>query len=171
MLRNVFIALFLFVCAPAAFSTETALQQIPDAKIVGEGRLSFAFWDIYDATLYAPKGRLDNQSPFALSIRYMRDIRGQEIAERSVQEIRALGFYDQKKLATWHSQMKDIFPDVSSDTVLTALFLPDGLTRFYRGNQEIGHVKDAQFAYWFSSIWLSENTSEPELRRRLLGFS
>ena len=43
---------------------------VPNAQKVGEGRLTYLFWDVYDATLYAPAGAWDNDKPFALQLSY-----------------------------------------------------------------------------------------------------
>lgn len=157
--------------AEAALADPSVMKNIPDAKVVGEGRLSLAFWDVYDATLYAPEGQMQGDAPFALSIRYMREIPGVDIAERSVEEIRGQGFTDETQLAAWYQQMETIFPDVKDGTVLTAVFIPGKETIFYGDGQPIGTVKDAEFTRWFSDIWLSEKTTEPGLRRELLGLS
>ena len=152
------------LCATTpAFAIEGVLRQIPDAKPVGEGRLSLVFWDIYDATLYAPNGK------FVLSLRYKQTIDGHEIADRSVQEIRKQGYQDEIRLAAWNSQMKAIFPNVKEGTVLSALFIPGEKTVFYSGDKQIGVIADAEFARLFSDIWIGDKTSEPQLRRKLLG--
>lgn len=142
---------------------------IPGAKVVGKGRLSIAFWDVYDATLYAPQGKWSPVTPFALSIHYFREIEGKDIADRSVKEIRQQGFADEVKLAAWNTQMKSLFPDVKNGSVLTAVFYPDKETVFYDGEKQIGSIKGEEFAKYFSGIWLGEKTSEPELRQELLG--
>jgi hypothetical protein len=161
--------LFLFGFSAPAISAEVIKRSIPNAQIVGEGRLTYAFWDVYDATLYAPSGALKQNKPFALSLRYMREIKGEDIADRSVQEIRKQGFSNEESLAIWHEQMKAIFPDVQDGTVLSAVFIPNQKTIFYHDNQPIGTIQDGEFTRLFSNIWLSEKTSEPELRKELLG--
>ena len=133
--------------------------------------MSVVLWDVYDAMLYAPDGKLAESKPYGLSIRYMREIEGNEIADRSIQEMRGQGFVDEVRLAAWNSQMKTIFPDVQDGTVLSAVFIPGQKTVFYEGNKQIGIIKDAEFTRWFSDIWLGEKTSEPSLRRKLLGLS
>ena len=155
--------------AQPAFSMDVIVKNIPDAKIVGTGTLSLAFWDIYDATLYAPDSKINKTKPFALTIRYMREIEGRDIADRSAQEIRKQGFVDEFKLTDWNRQLKNIFPSVANGTVLSAIFIPGDRTIFYDGSRHIGTVKDAEFTIWFANIWLGEKTSEPVLRRRLLG--
>lgn len=161
--------LSLALATPNAFANEVIKKSIADASVVGEGRLTVAFWDVYDATLYAPEGKWDVSKPFALSIRYFRNISGKDIADRSVQEMRAQGFDDEVKLAAWNAQLKNIIPDVQNGSVLSAIFVPGQKTAFYDGKEPIGSIKGNEFAQRFFDIWLSEDTSEPELRRKLLG--
>lgn len=141
---------------------------IPQPKRIGSGRLSFLFWDVYDAYLYSTQNNFDHEQTSALSIKYLVDISGEEIADRSAEEIRNLGFNHEIKLATWHSQMKEIFPNISEGTTLTAIYIPNQEVRFYKEGDRLGVVQDKEFGYWFFNIWLSENTSQPELRRQLL---
>ncbi|MES2728976.1 MAG: chalcone isomerase family protein [Pseudomonadota bacterium] len=140
-----------------------------NAAVVGEGRLSVAFWDVYDARLYAPDGKWEPSKTFALSIHYLRAIDGKDIADRSVQEMRAQGFSDEVKLAAWNAQMKKIFPNVKNGSVISAVFIPGQKTTFYNDKQPIGVIKGAEFTQRFFDIWLSEKTSEPYLRKQLLG--
>ncbi len=142
---------------------------VPAAETVGKGRLSVMFWDVYDAALFAPGGQWRAEGPFALSLTYLRDIRGRAIADRSAEEIRKLGFGDEVTLATWHNQMRGIFPDVAEGTTLTGVYTEDGESIFYHDDQEIGRVRDPAFGRYFFNIWLDPQTSAPELRARLLG--
>lgn len=172
MRRRFLIALTaLIFYAQSALASETILASVPSASVVGRGVLSYAFWDVYEATLYAPKGRFDPEKPFALSIEYYHSINGKDIADRSVQEMRKQGFNDEIKLAAWNGQMKAIFPDVEDGTVLSAVYRPGNQTIFYNGNKAIGSIKGDDFGRLFFGIWLGERTSEPELRRALLGLS
>lgn len=160
----------LLFAQPAA-ADEAILEALPGASVVGRGILSYAFWDVYKATLYAPKGRWSPAQPFALSIEYYRAIDGDDIADRSVQEMRKQGFNDEVKLAAWNAQMKDIFPDVKDGLILSAVYLPGKQTAFYSGGTVIGSIKGDEFGKMFFGIWLDEKTSEPDLRRALLGMS
>jgi hypothetical protein len=171
-MRHKLILLSALLClASPAWSLGVVTHTVPDAKKVGEARLTYAFWDVYDATLYAPKGMLHPTKPYALSIRYFRQIDGKAIAERSVEEIEKQGFSDAEKLASWHEKMREIFPNVQDGTVLTAVFIPNKKTIFYHGSEKIGVIKDAEFTKRFADIWLGEKTSEPLLREELLGRS
>jgi hypothetical protein len=157
--------------ATPVLSAPIVVQQMPGVKKVGEGRLSVALWDVYDATLYAPNGEWNPDAPYALSIRYFREIEGAAIAQRSTEEIKKQGFSDQAMLESWEKKMRSIFPSVKKGTELTALFTGEKTTEFYHDGEHIGVIKDPLFGKYFFDIWLSNKTSEPALRKALLGLS
>jgi len=152
-----------------AYALEDIQSYVPEAQKVGQGRMTYMFWDIYDATLYAPQGSWNNEKPFALQISYLRTVNGKKIADHSAEEIRGQGFNDEVKLATWHAQMRRIFPDVDEGVSLTGVYTETGQTIFYRDDVEIGRINDPEFSKAFFGIWLNDKTSAPELRRKLLG--
>lgn len=154
-----------------ALASERIASYIPDVKPVGTGRLSVFMIDVYDATLFAPAGKWQPGDPLALQLTYLREIKGSKIADRSVEEMRALGIEDEIKLAAWHAQMRRIFPDVDEGISLTGVLSPQGESIFFRNGEEIGRIKDPDFGKAFFGIWLSEKTSAPELRQKLLGAS
>lgn len=166
---SIFSAAFLAPCAWTA--PEAINRHLPDAQLVGTARLKVLFWDIYDAQLFAPDGRYKSEQPFALRLEYLRALDGEKIAQRSVKEMRKLGFDDEQKLEQWFSLMTDIFPDVESGTQLTGIRTDDGATLFLKNRSLLAKVEDPTFTQWFFRIWLGENTSEPEMRRALLGMS
>lgn len=167
---NALILLFLFILSPSiALAKDPVRQFVPQAEKVGQGILTFAFWDVYEATLYAPRGEFNAKRPFALSIRYFRDLAGQAIADTSASEIRRQGFTDTARLQNWQQQMTTIFPDVTAGTVLTAIYLPGNKTVFYNDDRQIGTVKDPAFGPAFFGIWLENTTAKPALRKALLG--
>ena len=144
-------------------------RYIPDAEKVGDGVLSYLFWAVYRATLYAPASNWRPDAPFALSLRYMREIKGRDIAERTIDEIRNQGRTDEAKLSEWAAILSALFPDVADGDRLTAVRDAAGRTLFYRDVQRIGMIEDPEFAPRFFDIWLGENTPDPKLRRKLLG--
>lgn len=142
---------------------------VPNAQKVGEGRLSYLLWDIYDATLYAPEGKWEANKPFALKLSYLRTLDGEKIADRSAEEMRNQGFTDEVKLAAWHEQMSKIFPDVDEGVSLTGVYTEDKSAVFYKDDVEIGRINDPEFSEAFFGIWLNEETTAPSLRQKLLG--
>ena len=143
-------------------------ELVPNSSVVGEGRLRYWLWDVYDARLYAPNGEWDEREPYALRLTYLRELNGEEIAKRSIEEIRKQGLMDEVKLASWYTQMSHIFPDVAQGEEITGVYREDRVTVFYDSGKEIGRVLDPQFGQYFFRIWLSESTSAPELRKQLL---
>lgn len=155
--------------AHAANAPDYIKKYIPDAQPVGQGRLTYMFWDVYDATLYGARGKFNKSQPFALTLKYLREIDGRAIADRSAEEMRQQGGIDEIKLAQWHEQMLRIFPKVKPGTTLTGIYLPKKGTMFYRDSTLIGTINDKDFSRHFFDIWLGHETTAPELRRKLTG--
>lgn len=165
--------IFLFICLSSPALAEKAPDYIdayvPNAGEVGEGRLSYLIWDVYDARLFAPKASWKTAGPYALSLTYLMTLEGTAIADRSIEEMRKQGFRDEVALASWHTQMRRIFPDVEKGTTLTGIHTAQGESFFFKNGTFIASIKDPEFGKHFFGIWLSERTSEPQLRQSLLG--
>jgi hypothetical protein len=168
-MRKLIIFLLCSTLFTEAKAADVVKSHFPEASVVGSARLTYLFWDVYDATLYAPEGKWSSNQPFALRLDYLRSLDGEEIAKRSTKEIRQQGFNNEVKLAGWYSQMRTLFPDVNNGSTLTGMYRPNQPTRFYSGDTEIGVIHDPEFGKWFFGIWLSENTSEPAMRKKILG--
>lgn len=154
----------------ASLSFEQITQKyIKNPKVVGEARLTVIFWDIYDAKLSATDGLWNADTPFALSLTYLRDFDGKEIASRSVDEMRDIGYKDEVLLAKWYEQMWAIFPNIKEGENITGVVDENKHTHFYHEGILIGSIDDKTFAQSFFGIWLDEKTSEPKMREQLLG--
>ncbi|MFZ4124919.1 MAG: chalcone isomerase family protein [Rickettsiales bacterium] len=161
-------SMLLLISSPVFADVVT--RYIPDAKPVGSGRLTILFWDAYDATLFASNGRYDASQPFILKLAYLTEVSGEKIASISVDEMRNQDKVSEANLERWGDVMQQIFPDVQKGDVITGIFLPQtGVTRFYKNDTMIGAVEDRAFGRHFFDIWLATSTSEPQLRRQLLG--
>jgi hypothetical protein len=90
--------------APAAVSA-----QLPEARLAGEGELRWFGLKVYSAQLWVgrPGLRIDRPaaSPFALDLRYATALKGQLIAERSLQEMERMGFGDAPRRTRWLEAM------------------------------------------------------------------
>ena len=165
-----FLTLFMSISTPV-FADSVVENYMPDAQKVGEGRLTFLAWDLYDATLYAPKGQWKSVGPFALKLSYFREVSGTDIADQSMEEIRNQGFDNEIKLAAWHAQLKKIFPNVAKGSNLIGIYKHTGETIFYDQDNKIGQINNTEFGRLFFNIWLGEKTNVPHLRKKLLGRS
>lgn len=142
---------------------------VPDGRLLGQGELTWFGLSIYRGYLWSPAREWVANRPFALDLHYSRTLKGSAIAERSVEEIRSLGYGTDESLAAWGDEMRRIFPDVVAGDRLTGVYLPGHGARFFHNGKAIGDVADSAFAEAFFGIWLHPETSRPDLRRKLLG--
>ena len=70
------IFLFLLVFSITAFADSyESTEYVPEAQLVGEARMTYLFWKVYDARLYAPEGKWQPTQPFALELKYLRKLK------------------------------------------------------------------------------------------------
>ncbi|CAM2973412.1 chalcone isomerase family protein [Vibrio mytili] len=153
-------------------------QRWRDWKTVGEAQLTWFIFDVYSSRLKSPNGQYmvsDDVSPhpFALEIRYQRDISKQQLLEVTEEQWQKLGF-DQVSRSNWISELNKMFVDVRKGDELT--YLTDGKTGqlIYRQANDAtyykrGVVSDESMNDAFLSIWLSPRTEYPLLRKQLIG--
>lgn len=159
--------------AAPAMPPEVA-RELPEARLVGQGRLRYFGLHIYDAELWAGpgfqagEGELGRQ-PLALVLRYARSLDGVKIAERSIEEMRGIGPFSAEQSASWLAFMREAFPDVKDGDRLTGLLRPGEGAAFTFNGSPRASLRDADFARLFFGIWLAPASSQPKLRRSLLG--
>lgn len=144
------------------------------AAPTGPARMRFFGLDIYDARLWAPPGFKPSdyaQSPLALELTYFRNLSGRAIAERSLKEMQRQGPISAEQEKTWLAAMLQAFPDVKSGDRIVGAHTPGTGARFWHNGQARATVRDVDFSRTFFGIWLSDATSEPQLRARLLGLT
>jgi hypothetical protein len=135
----------------------------------GEAVMRFFGLKVYDIRLWTPDRPHRDDEVFALELIYDLGLKGAEIAKRSAEEMRKIGYTDETKLKRWTEVMTKVFPDVKQGDTLVGVSVPGKEARFYSREKFIAAVPDPEFAKAFFGIWLSEKTSEPRLRERLLG--
>ncbi len=139
-----------------------------DWQLIGTARLRVYLFHVYDGALWAPGGEWSWEKPLVLDFRYARNLDGKAIAERGASEMRDLGHCEQLE-DCWLEEQKKAFPDVTDGDRITGWYRPGESTRFYFNGELHHEVEAPDFARPFFEIWLSEDTSEPGFRRRLLG--
>lgn len=148
----------------------------PDAPLArpqGWARMRFLGMTVYDIFLWAPAAvpaDASERQPLALEIVYRMGLSGERIAERSLAEMKRAGTaLDEATAARWLAEMRRLFPDVSDGDRITGVQQPGQAARFHVNGRFAGELRDARFAALFFGIWLAPWTSEPQLRRQLLG--
>lgn len=136
---------------------------------VGNATFTFLFWDIYNSRLFTKTGKYDDNSgqDLLFKINYLKDISADELIKRTVEQWQHLK-YDESKYQHYIPKMKAIWPDIKSGDSLT-LYRKNQTTIFYFNNEEVGNINDKSFSNLFLDIWLSNNTSQPKLRKQLIG--
>jgi len=168
-MRNLFIIFSLLLSATLANATSFIQKQIPDAQMVATSRLTVFLFDVYDASFYTVEGKRQVTPPYALKLAYLRDIKGEKIADQSTEEIRNQDIVDEVTLADWHSQMRKIFPNVKKGDNITGVYKDPAACSFYKNDNLIGQINNKQFCDAFFDIWFGEKTSQPALRNQLIG--
>ena len=167
----------MLVCLLLSFSLDCVALPLPEQvagdfpqlRLAGEGRLRWLGWHIYDAALWVNGPRWNVDSEFALDIRYARNIKGRQLVEASISEMKRLGYLDQEKLSRWSQEMLRVFPDVRKGEHITGVNRPGVGAAFYHKGRSAGLIGDPEFARAFFAIWLDARTREPGLRKSLFG--
>ena len=166
-------SVFICVCMSALVYANPVLPEpvqkdLPGLALHGETTFRFIGMKVYDIRLWAPGGQYTPDKPFALELVYDMNFKGSDIAQRSVDEKRGQGYGPEEKLARWNAEMARIFPDIKPGDTLIGVHHPGKEARFYSRTKFIATVVDPEFARAFFDIWLSEKTSQPGMRKRLL---
>ncbi|HEY9109767.1 MAG TPA: chalcone isomerase family protein [Roseateles sp.] len=138
----------------------------------GQARFSFFGLHVYDIRLWsATPVTAANwaELPLTLEIEYARRLDGAEIAKRSLKEMRRQAAITDVQAQAWLAEMQATFPDVKAGDRIAGSFEPGTAAQFFFNGQPRRRIADATFAWLFFGIWLSPQTSEPELREQLLG--
>lgn len=150
-------------------SGDLMANEIKELQKVGEAKLSFMFWDIYQSNLYTESGSyIKDTYPVALGIQYLRDIEGKDLLDRTEQEWQKLGL-QQVTYAPWLASLEEIWPDITKNDELLLVVDRHRKSVFYHNGEEIGSLQDPAFGPGFLAIWLDEKASYPQLRKQLTG--
>jgi Chalcone isomerase-like len=168
----------LFYCANSVFAStnESAkpseVASMVNARSVGAARLTVWGFQVYDVRLWAPpnfSADAYERSSFALDITYLRNFDGGVIADRSLKEMRGIGSMTEQQAQQWLAQMRKVFPSITKGDRLVGVYQPGEGASFSFNGKAVGDIRDPEFARLFFGIWLSPQTSAPQLRRELLG--
>lgn len=163
-MRLIYCLLIVLLTSPSYASPTDPLVKI------GEGEMSVLFWSLYKAELYGSSAPFNQaQRPLALKITYLRDIKRDDLIDATEQQWKKID-YTHSNIELWLQQLKSIWPDIKKNDVLT-IRVEENLSHFYQKDTLIGTVNDADFGPAFMSIWLSDKTTRPDLRKQLLGLS
>jgi hypothetical protein len=147
----------------------TAAVLPADWRLQGRGEMRWFGFRLYEASLWVPGGQWQAHLPYALELRYAKDIPSTRLVQASIEEMQRLGNAGSEPLARWRIALERVFPDVRSGEVIVGTHVPQRGAEFYHQGKLTGRIDDVEFAGAFFAIWLDERTREPALRARLLG--
>ena len=172
LIANATLALASAATPAHASAPETSLASaLQNKQVVGSARLRVWGFEVYDVRLKADPG-FDSarfaDKPLALELSYLRNIKGLDIAERSLDEMRNLEPIAPAQAEAWLAAMRGLFPDVKKGDRLTGVHQPGRGALFFMNDRLLGEVADERFSRLFFGIWLSPKTSQPAMRETLL---
>ena len=173
------LAIFSLTVSSLAHSSVEKVQEQPvglevltKPRLVGHHLFTFFGLEIYHISLWSsPEWTPEkwNQHPFALTLVYSRNLSGEEIAKRSIAEIKKQTPLSDDVSKQWLSQLRFLIPSVKAGDRLTGVYQPSGSLVFWIGSKKIGEINDPALSEAFMAIWLSTKTSEPKMRKKLFG--
>ncbi len=138
-------------------------------QMVGQARLNVLFWPVYDSRLYSPDGSYSEATrPLRLEIEYLRDVAAQDLVANTRREWQRLGTGAAEQ-EQWLASLERLWPDVGENDVLALVVDGQDKSTFLLNGRTLGTIDDPAFGPRFLAIWLSPDTSRPELRLALLG--
>lgn len=162
-MKNILTTILLLTCASSALATGQSLQ------LVGEARLKVMLWPVYDSRLYSATGDYNSeQRPLRFEIKYLRNIDASDLVLQTELEWVQQG-NNHPRQEQWLETLQQLWPDVTKDDVIALDLDEQGYSTFYSNDELLGQITDRDFGVHFLNIWLSPDTSRPELREALLG--
>lgn len=170
--------LLILLSANPLLTTNVMASPVNHLTKIGEGEMTYLFWNLYLAELYiAPSAKTkrpvltsNDSKGKALKITYFKSISKRDLIDATQDQWEHLG-YANRDIQRWLKPLGSLWPDVEPGDKLTLVVSDDGKSQFYFDDKSIGTIDDISFGQAFLSIWLSENTTEPELRKQLLGLN
>lgn len=165
------------LCCAAAAQTPTPLpgalgEAMPQAKLAGQGRLTWWGFSGYDAKLWVAPGftaaEFDRHA-FVLELTYLRPFRAADIVRTSIEQMQRGTPPDPARADRWRAELAQVFPDVAVGDRIAGVYRPGRPSLIFVNGKQAGTLSDPQLARAFFGIWLAPTTSEPGLRAALLG--
>ena len=141
-------------------------------ETIGESTFSLFFWDLYKSKLMTTTGKypisIENKPErLIFVIEYLTDINRDDLIEHTIEQWQHIGLKESEYLK-YVNTLKSIWPDITEGDSL-ALLIQKDKSEFYHNDKYLGGIDTPYFGQMFIDIWLSKKTSQPSLRKALLG--
>ena len=132
---------------------------------IGSGSLTWFGLQLYQAEYWESP---HNCSQRRLKITYARAIPARKLVLSTAEQWQHLGMSDSGVYRPWLNQLMSIWPDIEPGDHLAVTVDDDGSAYFEGVDGFLGTISDPGFGPAFLAIWLHPDTSEPDLRSKLL---
>lgn len=181
MFNKMTAGLFFILFLPIGFANSLNIEKYETKKLhdlispeqlmmVGEAKFSFIFWDVYTSQLSTSSGQYSANSKDDIvlyEINYLMNITSKDLIQNTIEQWQHLGLQE-VTYSTYVEQLKYLWPDIKKGDSLS-LLVNKNESLFFLNKAFIGLIDKPEFGPVFLDIWLSEKTSQPELRSHLLG--
>ena len=140
-------------------------------RLVGQQRFTYWGFDVYDASLWTNAAFVAEdwaKQLLVLELRYLRDFKGAEIAQRSIDEMQGQRALSATQQNSWSATLQAIIPNVRAGERITGIYTPDKGMQLFHQDRVLGELRDTELAQRFLGIWLAPETSQRKLRQQLL---
>jgi hypothetical protein len=155
--------------AAAPSAVRTFFRGAP--RLIGQHRFTYWGFEVYDASLWGNTAFAPHdwaKQSLVLELRYLRDFKGADIAQRSIDEMQGQRTLSAAQKQTWSGVLQSLIPNVRSGERLTGIYTPDKGMQLLHQDRLLGEVTDLDLAQRFFGIWLAPETSQRQLRQQLL---
>ena len=155
--------------AAAPSAVRTFFRGAP--RLIGQHRFTYWGFEVYDASLWGNTAFAPHdwaKQSLVLELRYLRDFKGADIAQRSIDEMQGQRTLSAAQKQTWAGVLQSLIPNVRSGERLTGIYTPDKGMQLLHQDRLLGEVTDVDLAQRFFGIWLAPETSQRQLRQQLL---
>ncbi|HWF65635.1 MAG TPA: chalcone isomerase family protein [Rhizomicrobium sp.] len=153
---------------PALATPQEVASVIHASQPYGSGKYTVLFITAYDAEVWTDAPQWSMNAPFALTLRYHIGFSSDYLVNRTLREMKGVNpALTDADIARYRKAMA-FFAPASSGDEMTMLYQPGQPTRFFKNGAPTGEISEPGFAADFFGVWLSPNTSDPDLRKSLL---
>jgi hypothetical protein len=140
-------------------------------RLVGQQRFTYWGFEVYDASLWASATFVAEEwatQLLVLELRYLRDFKGADIAQRSIDEMQGQRALSATQQSNWSATLQALIPNVRAGEYITGIYTPNKGMQLLHQDRVLGELRDPEFAQRFLGIWLAPETSQRKLRQQLL---
>lgn len=156
-------------CALANEAPASIQNSFRNPHLIGSSNLKYFGINVYKIFLWSENEEFSYNRKFAIQIIYNMNFSVDELAERSIDEIKRLHILSAQEEENYFQQLKTIFRPIKKGDQKVALFTPNKGVTMFHNNVMTGKIRDQKLARLFVDIWLDERGSYPEMTKEMLG--